>query len=112
MTVLPVTPAATEAPFVHHGATGPVMRLSLVNLLLNLVTLSLWRFWGKTRVRRLLWSGTSAWGDPAEYTGRGGELFLGFIVVMVAIFTPIVIAMGAAQAAVVAAKAARHGATA
>lgn len=99
MTALPV---ATQAPFTHHGSTGAMVRLSLVNLLLNVVTLSLWRFWGKTRVRRMLWGGTSAWGDPAEYTGRGGELFLGFIVVMVAIFTPIVVAMGAAQAAVAA----------
>lgn len=99
MTALPV---ATQAPFIHHGSTSAMVRLSLVNLLLNVVTLSLWRFWGKTRVRRMLWGGTSAWGDPAEYTGRGGELFLGFIVVMVAIFTPIVVATGAAQAAVAA----------
>ena len=102
MTILPVPSAAAQAPFVHHGSTGAMVRLSLVNLLLNVVTLSLWRFWGKTRVRRLLWSGTDAWGDPAEYTGRGGELFLGFIVVMVAVFTPIIVAMTAAQAAVMA----------
>lgn len=92
----------SQTPFAHHGSTGAMVRLSLVNLLLNVVTLSLWRFWGKTRVRRMLWSTTSAWGDPAEYTGRGGELFLGFIVVMVAVFTPIIVAMGAAQAAVAA----------
>lgn len=86
--------------FAHHGGTGAIIRLSLVNLALNLITLSLWRFWGKTRVRRQLWAGTTAWGDAAEYTGRGGELFLGFIVALVAVFLPLVIALGAAQTAV------------
>lgn len=91
-----------SAPFVHHGRTGAIIRLSLVNLALNVVTLSLWRFWGKTRVRRHLWGGTSAWGDPAEYTGTGGELFLGFIVALVAVFMPILVALSAAQMAVAA----------
>lgn len=91
---------AQVAPFTHAGHTGSVVRLSVVNLLLNIITLSLWRFWGKTRVRRALWAGTIAWGDPAEYTGTGRELFLGFLVAMVAVFMPIAIAIGAAQAAV------------
>ncbi|HTH15806.1 MAG TPA: YjgN family protein [Magnetospirillum sp.] len=91
---------AATAPFSHVGGTGAVIRLSLVNLLLNIVTLSLWRFWGKTRVRRLLWSGTVAWGDPAEYTGKGGELFIGFLLALFLVFLPLVIAMAALQAQV------------
>lgn len=86
--------------FAHHGSTGSVIRLALVNLVLNVVTLSLWRFWGKTRVRRLLWSGTVAWGDAAEYTGRGGELFLGFLIALVVVFLPLAVALGVAQTAV------------
>jgi uncharacterized membrane protein YjgN (DUF898 family) len=93
---------ALTAPFVHHGRTGAIIRVALVNLLLNIVTFSIWRFWGKTRVRRALWAGTSAWGDPAEYTGTGGELFLGFIVIMVAVYSPIMVAMTAAQVAMAA----------
>lgn len=76
-----------------------MIRLSLRNLLLNILTLSLWRFWGKTLVRRTLWSGTTAWGDPAEYTGTGRELFVGFLVIVFAVFLPISIALGAAQLA-------------
>lgn len=87
-------------PFVHHGRTGAMVRLALVNLLLNLVTLSLWRFWGKTRVRRQLWADTVAWGDAAEYTGTGRELLLGFLVALIAVFSPLLVALGAAQAAV------------
>lgn len=92
----------TLAPFAHHGRTGTIIRLSLVNLLLTVITFSLWRFWGKTRIRRQLWNGTTAWGDVAEYTGTGGELFLGFLVALVAVFLPLVIALAAAQAAVAA----------
>lgn len=88
-----------SAPFAHVGGTGAMLRLALSNLLFNLLTFSLWRFWAKTRVRRLLWGGTVAWGDAAEYTGRGGELFLGFVVALVAVFMPLVLALGAAQAA-------------
>lgn len=95
-------PLARHAPFVHHGRTGAVIRLALFNLLLNILTLSLWRFWGKTRVRRALWAGTEAWGDAAEYTGTGRELFLGFMVALVAVFMPMMVALGAAQAAVAA----------
>ena len=89
-----------ERPFAHVAGTGSMLRLALLNFLLNVLTLSLWRFWAKTRVRRLLWSGTAAWGDHAEYTGRGGELFLGFVVVMVSVFMPILVALTAAQMAV------------
>lgn len=87
------------APFAHAGGTGAIIRLSLVNLLLNIVTLSLWRFWGKTRVRQALWGGTLAWGDPAEYTGTGKELFLGFLMVLFLVFLPLMLALGALQAA-------------
>lgn len=91
---------APIAPFAHDSGAGPMIRLSLRNLLFNVLTLSLWRFWGKTQVRRVLWSGTTAWGDPAEYTGTGRELFIGFLVIVFAVFLPITIALVAAQMAV------------
>ncbi|MBK8158422.1 MAG: DUF898 domain-containing protein [Rhodospirillaceae bacterium] len=68
---------------IYNGRLGEVYRIFLVNLLLTLVTLGIYRFWGKTRLRRYLWSHTSLSGDHFEYTGTGLELFLGFIVVMV-----------------------------
>lgn len=51
---------------------------------LNILTLTIFRFWGRTHFRRQLWSDTRVGGEPLEYTGRGMELFLGFII---AIFT-------------------------
>lgn len=89
-------------PFSHSGGTGEAVRLALVNLLLSVLTLSLYRFWGKTRVRRLLWGGTRAWGDPVEYTGTGKELFLGFLLVLLVIYLPLLGGLGGAQALTVA----------
>ncbi len=54
--------------------------LSLKNGLLNLLTLTLYRFWGKTEVRRRIWSSTYLNDEAFEYTGRGMELFIGFLI--------------------------------
>lgn len=92
------SPDQPTSPFIHQGPTGAMIRLALTNLALNIVTLSLWRFWGKTRVRRALWGNTLAWGDAAQYTGQGRELFLGFALVLVAILMPLLVANGVFQA--------------
>jgi len=63
--------------------------LSIKNFLLNLITLTIYRFWAKTTVRKHIWSCVHINGEPLEYTGRGLELFLGAVVVLF-IFLPIV----------------------
>jgi uncharacterized membrane protein YjgN (DUF898 family) len=55
---------------------------------LELVTLGFYRFWLLTDIRRHLWSNTVIDGDAAEYTGRGRELLIGFLIAM-AILMPI-----------------------
>ncbi|WP_374311412.1 YjgN family protein [Dongia sp.] len=69
--------------FVYDGRLGELYWIFIKNILLMIVTLSIWRFWGKTRIRRYLWSRTSLAGDRFEYTGTGGELFVGFLIVMI-----------------------------
>lgn len=86
------------APFAYHGRVAPLLGIALVNVLLNVATLFIWRFWGKTRVRRYLWGQTTAWDDAIEYTGTGGELLAGFLLAMLVIFLPLTIVFGAAQA--------------
>jgi uncharacterized membrane protein YjgN (DUF898 family) len=56
--------------------------------LLELVTAGFYRFWLSTDIRRHLWSNTSIDGDAAEYTGRGRELLIGFLIAM-AILMPV-----------------------
>lgn len=66
----------------YDGTIGALYWLFIKNLLLNIVTLTFYRFWGKTNIRRYAWSHTSLQGQRFEYTGRGGELFIGFLIVV------------------------------
>ena len=65
--------------FQHDGRAGELFAITLVNWFLKVVTLGVYHFWAKTRVRRYLWSHTSFAGERFEYTGRGGDLFRGFV---------------------------------
>jgi uncharacterized membrane protein YjgN (DUF898 family) len=58
---------------------------------LEMITAGFYRFWLTTDMRRHLWSHTVVDGDGAEYTGRGRELLIGFLVAM-AILMPVYIA--------------------
>ena len=58
----------------------------VVNMLLTIVTLGIYRFWAKTRMRRYLWSHTEFLEDRFEYTGTGKELLIGFLIVFAFLF--------------------------
>lgn len=61
------------------GRLGEIYGIFFRNLLLSIVTLGIYRFWGKTRMRRFLWSRILLRGEPFEYSGTGRELFVGFL---------------------------------
>jgi uncharacterized membrane protein YjgN (DUF898 family) len=63
----------------YDGKVGQLYGIFLLNILLTLVTLGIFRFWAMARVRRYLWSRLQFQGRRLEYTGTGGELFLGFL---------------------------------
>lgn len=70
----------TEAqPIRYHGELGPLARLFYKNVALSLLTLGIYRFWGKTHVRRYVWSHVEFLGERLEYLGTGRELLLGFL---------------------------------
>ena len=71
--------------------------LSLKNGLLNLITLTLYRFWGKTEVRQRVWKGVRLNGEAFEYTGRGKELFIGFLLALVVLGVPFLAIVFAVQ---------------
>jgi len=73
------------------GRLGPLFKLALKNAVLALLTLGIYRFWAKTAIRRYFWGNTAIQGEPLEYTGRGTELLLGFLLV-VAILAPVSLA--------------------
>ncbi len=67
----------------YLGAGSDIFKLAFVTGLLTVLTLGIYRFWAKTRIRRFVWSSIKVDGDPAEYTGTGLEKLLGFLVAVV-----------------------------
>lgn len=60
-----------------------VINLAFKTSLLTFITLGIYRFWAKTKIRQRLWGSLRIDGDPLEYTGTGLEKFLGFLVAIV-----------------------------
>lgn len=87
---LPGTPNNVEITFDNRG--DRLIGLGLVNGLLKILSLGIYSFWGKTEVRKRLWSFTRLNGEPLEYTGTGKELFLGFLVVFALFVLPLMLA--------------------
>jgi uncharacterized membrane protein YjgN (DUF898 family) len=73
------------------GDRGEFRRLVSFGALLELVTVGFYRFWLATDIRRHLWANTIIDGDAAEYTGRGKELLIGFLIAL-AIIVPVYLA--------------------
>lgn len=86
-----VPQSAGEAIRIEYVPRQGLFALSLINFLLGLLTLTLYRFWAKTNVRRHIWSCVHINGQPLEYTGRGIELFLGALIVFLVFALPAVI---------------------
>ena len=76
----------------YHGEAMPIFRLAFGTGLLALITVGIYRFWGKTRLRQYIWSSSRLDGDAFEYTGTGLEKFLGFLVsvVVLAVYLAVV----------------------
>lgn len=84
-----------ESP-VYSGRWREILPIVLVNVILTFLTVGIYRFWAKTRIRRYFLSRVSFLNDPLEYTGTGLELFKGFLIVL-AILVPISIVSGFLQ---------------
>ncbi len=87
-------PANAEALTFSYVKRKGLLKLTVMNLLLNIVTLWFYRFWAKTHVRKHIWSCVHINGEPLEYTGTGMELFKGFLVVLAIFILPYAIFSG------------------
>ena len=78
---------AASAPAPLNGAflteKSKLFGLAFWTGLLTVLTLGIYRFWARTRMRRYIWSAIDAGGDSFEYTGTGLEKFLGFLIALV-----------------------------
>lgn len=83
-----VPPSVTEPVRLSWSTPAGMLVLSVVNFVLRIVTLGIYHFWGKTEVRRRIWSSVRINGEPLAYTGTGKELFLGFLVIFAIVVIP------------------------
>ncbi|MFN4171576.1 MAG: DUF898 family protein [Pseudorhodobacter sp.] len=67
----------------YSGERGALFKIAFQTGLLTVITLGIYRFWAKTRIRKYIWSSVSLDGDRMEYTGTGLEKFLGFLIAIV-----------------------------
>lgn len=65
--------------------------MHVVNVFFILVTLGVYYFWGKTRVRRYIFGQTEFGGDRFAYHGTAKELLLGFAKAFGVFFVPVVL---------------------
>ena len=75
----------TGVPTDFAGSRGPLFRLALRTGVLTVLTLGIYRFWMKTRLRRYYWSSVRPGGHPLEYVGEPMEKILGFLIAVVAL---------------------------
>ena len=87
---MPAAPIARSARMTFTGENKDFRNLVTRGTLLEVVTFGFYRFWLATSMRRHLWANTAVEGDALEYTGRGRELFIGFLFAM-AILMPVYI---------------------
>lgn len=74
----PTTPEA--APAIHRlrytGAGSKLFGIWISNWLLTIVTLGIYHFWGKTKIRRYFHENVLFQEEPFAYLGTGRELFI------------------------------------
>ena len=88
-TLAPPTVAAASRRLVFHGSGPGLFGIQALNALLTLLTLGVFYFWAKTRVRRYVYGETELDGDRFAYHGTGRELLGGFARGAAVFFIPI-----------------------
>ena len=79
-----------------HGTGGTLFGIQIVNVLLTILTLGIYSFWGKVRVRKYLYSQIEFSGDRFAYHGTGKELFIGALkafAILIVFWTTILVLM-------------------
>jgi uncharacterized membrane protein YjgN (DUF898 family) len=83
--------------FRFHGRGGTLLGITIVNICLTLLTLGVYSFWAKVRVRKYLLSQSEVERDRFAYHGTGQELFLGALKAGVVFGLPLVLLQAAAN---------------
>jgi uncharacterized membrane protein YjgN (DUF898 family) len=80
-----------KTAFEFQGNWRDYAQIVIPNMLLNLATLGFYRFWATTRERQYLYGKTRFIDDSFEWVGTGLELFLGFVIALLAFGLPFLV---------------------
>ena len=83
--------------FSFHGQGGTLLGIVIVNVCLTLLTLGIYSFWAKVRVRKYLLSQSEVEHDRFAYHGTGQELLVGAIKAGLVFGLPMVLLQTAAN---------------
>ena len=73
------------------GDGGTLLGIHMVNLFFAMITLGVYFFWGRVKLRKYLWGQLEFEKDRLSYHGTGKETFLGWLKAMVFFIIPYVI---------------------
>ncbi len=88
---LPDPVAAPSRRLTFHGSGGSLFGIWVVNVLFTLLTLGIYYFWAKVRVRGYVLSQSEIEADRFAYHGTGRELLVGFLKALLYFAVPIVL---------------------
>ncbi len=80
-----------DTAFSFEGNWKEFAPIALTNTALTFVTLGFYRFWATTRERKYLWGQTRFIDDNFEWSGRGIELFFGFVIALALFGIPLLV---------------------
>lgn len=62
-----------------HGTGGELFGIFIINLLLSIITLGVYSFWGMVKITKYIYQNTEFLGDRFDFHGTGMERFVGFL---------------------------------
>ncbi|MBM3813591.1 MAG: DUF898 domain-containing protein [Acidimicrobiia bacterium] len=80
---VPAPPSSSRYELKFVGSGAPMLWIYLVTFLLSILTLGIYYFWGRTRIRRYILSMTELDGERFAWHGTGGELLIGWLKALV-----------------------------
>lgn len=75
----PPPPASSPGTFGFTGNGADLLLLYIKLIIFSIFTLGIYSFWGRTEIRRYLWSNIRFAGQNFDYHGTGKELFFGWL---------------------------------
>jgi len=83
-----------ENRFEYDASISQIFSIWILNFFLSIITIGIYSFWGKTKMRKYIANSFSLLNDRFEYNGTGGELFRGFlkaIPIIIIVYLPFII---------------------